>query len=234
MNYLLIGVIAFFVIVTLNGWRKGLVRGVFLCSSTILALFISSQCYQVIGKGINEYTTWGNDIKTVIEKNLELGGKENQKLKRGEQTKKIEQLNLPEGIKKGLLENNNKDIYQALQATGFYDYIASYLAKMAINGISFLLTFIISGILIRLLLKVLDFITEIPILKELNTIGGILLGAVEGLIGIWIFFLIVTIFGSTPFGETMYSYINDSVLLSYLYNNNILLLFLTNISKLLF
>ena len=234
MNYLLIGVVLFFVLVTANGFRKGLLRSVLFFGTTILALILTSGCYQFVGKGIKEYTGISEKIEQSIEDSLKIKTEEQQNVKRVEQTKKIEEMNLPEGIKNALIENNNKDIYEALGVAGFYEYIASYLANMVVNGIAYFITFILSGIIIHLLLRVLDFITEIPILKEINQIGGLLLGAIEGIIGIWIFFLIVTLFGSTTFGETMYAYINDSVLLTYLYNNNIILMFITNMSKLLF
>ena len=234
MNYLLIGVVIFFFLVTFNGWKRGLIRSVFFFGTTILALLLSSQCYQFVGKGINEYTSWDTEIKKSIENSLQWKGQEEQELKRVEQTEKIEELNLPKSIKEGLIENNNYDIYEALEATGFYDYVSSYLTKMVINAIAFIITFLGTGIIIRILFKVLDFITEIPILREINTIGGLLLGAIEALIGIWLFFLIITILGSTSFGMTMYGYINDSILLTYLYNNNILLLVITNMSKVLF
>lgn len=234
MNYLLIGVVLFFALVTANGFRKGLLKSVLFCGTTILSLIVTSQCYQFVGKGLNEYTGLGEQIQTSIEKSLEMNTKETKKIKRTEQTKKIEELNLPQGIKDALIENNNMDIYKALNVTNFYEYIASYLSKLVINAISYFLTFILSSIIIGLLIRVLDFITEIPILKEINKIGGLLLGAIEGLIGIWIFFLIVTIWGSTAFGETMFGYINDSRILSFLYDNNVILNFITNMSKVLF
>ena len=138
MNYLLIGVILFFFFVTLNGWKKGLIRGIFFFGTTMFAMFLSSQCYQFVGKGINEYTSWNTEIKKSIETSLQLQGKEDAELKRVDQTKKIEELNLPESIKKGLIENNNYDIYKAFEATGFYDYVASYLTELVINAIAFL------------------------------------------------------------------------------------------------
>ena len=127
MNYLLIGVVLFFILVTANGFRKGLLKSVLFCGTTILALFVTSQCYQFVGKALNEYTGLGEQIETSIEKSLEMKTNETKKIKRAEQTKKIESLNLPQGIKDALVENNNMDIYKALNVTSFYEYIASYL-----------------------------------------------------------------------------------------------------------
>lgn len=234
MNYLLIGVVLFFLLVTGNGFRKGLLKSVLFFGSTILSLMLTAVCYQFVGKALNEYTGLGQQIEQAIEKSLDLQVKEQIEGKRAEQAEKIEQFNLPQGIKDALIENNNNDIYEALGVSSFYGYIATYLSKMIINGIAYFITFVVVGILLRLLFQVLDFITEIPVLKEVNHIGGLLLGAIEGLIGIWIFFLVVTFVGTTPFGMAMYQYINDSIILTYLYDNNIILHVITNMSKLLF
>lgn len=236
MNYLLIGVILFFLISIINGYKVGLVRGIFFCGTSLLSLLFASQCYPLIGKGLNEYTDLNYKIEGSIEKSLELQpiGEEEGKIKRAEQTKKIQEMKLPQKLKDSLIENNNTEIYDALKVSGFYHYIARYLSKLVINCISFFLTFFIGCILIRFLLKILDFLTEVPILHGLNCVGGMILGAVEALIGIWLFFLVVTIVGSTEFGQAMYQYIDDNVWLSLLYNNNYLLILLTNMSKLLF
>lgn len=234
MNYLLIGIIIFFLIVVANGYRVGLVRGIFFCSTSLLAVIFASQCYQFVGKGINEYTDLSTKIESSIEKSLELQPAKNETIKRAEQTKKIQEMKLPQKLKDSLIENNNTEIYDALKVSGFYEYIAGYLSKIAINCIAFFITFLIGCIAMRLVLKVLDFITEIPILHGLNCIGGTVLGIIEAVLGIWFFFLVVTIMSSTEFGQAMYRYINDNIWLSLLYNNNYLLILLTNMSKLLF
>lgn len=234
MNYLLIGIVVFFILMVANGYRIGLIRSVFFCGTSVLALVFASQCYQFVGKGIDQYTNLSKTIETSIEKNLELKPTKNKKVKRTEQTKKIQEMKLPQSIKDSLIENNNTEIYDALKVSGFYEYIAGYLSKTVINGIAYIITFLVGCIIIRLLLRILDFITEIPILHGLNCAGGMILGAIEALIGIWLFFLVITIMGSTEFGQTMYGYINDNVVLSILYNNNYLLVLLTNMSKLLF
>lgn len=235
MNILLIVVVVFFVMCMINGTRKGLIRSLFSCGASILALILTINCYHFVGRALNNYTPIESNIQAYVVSSLQIQPeKETQKIDRTKQTELISGLNLPKGVKNALIENNNKEIYQALDATGFYEYIGRYLAEMAVNGIAFLSTYLIVWIILRFLLKILDFMTELPILKGLNRIGGTLLGMIEGLLGIWLLFLIITILGSTAFGKAMYASINDSVLLSLLFDNNYLLIFLTGMSKLLF
>ena len=47
MNYLLIGVVLFFILVTANGFRKGLLKSVLFCGTTILALFVEKRSMNI-------------------------------------------------------------------------------------------------------------------------------------------------------------------------------------------
>lgn len=234
MNYLLIGVIIFFCSMLARGLKKGLLKSVLFCGTTIIALVISSYSYSFVAKGLREYTELNQTLVDSIENSLEIQVDKKTKMKRADQIKVIEGMNLPQGIKDALIENNNLDIYSALGVQNFYAYIANYISNMIVNGIAYFLSFLLSGILIRICFRVLDFITSIPIIREVDKIGGMLLGGVQGIVGIWIFFLLVTMFGSTKFGEQMYTYINASPILTYLYDNNIILNVITSMSKLLF
>lgn len=234
MNYLLIGVILFFSMMVVRGWKKGLLKTILFCSSTLIALVISSYSYAVVAKGLREYTELDKTLVQSIESSLQITQKSKKEIKRNDQTKKIEKMNLPQGIQDALIENNNLDIYVALGVETFYDYISHYLSNMILNGMAYFLSFLLSSILIRLCFRVLDFITSIPIIREVDRIGGAIVGTIQGIVGIWIFFLVITMVGSTAFGEQMYVYINQSKILTYIYDNNLILNTITSMSKLLF
>ena len=59
-----------------------------------------------------------------------------------------------------------------------------------------------------------------PIIKGINQYAGLILGAGEGIIIVWVFFLIITIMGNTELGTALNQYIEDSKFLSFIYNNN--------------
>jgi len=199
-----------------------------------LALFITSHVHHYVGKALVELTSIDDTIQKQITNALSVDPDKEKEVVRSDQMKFIDHLNLPDGIKKGLTENNNVDIYEAFGVNGFYDYISKYLTGIAMNAISFVITLLLTIVLSKLLLRVLDFLTELPILHGINRIGGLLLGAAQGLAVIWIFFIIITIFGSTTMGQSAYNSINDSAFLSLLYNNNYLLVVITSMSALLF
>lgn len=219
---------------TIRGFSKGLIRTLFSCLTIFLALLITSQLHHFVGKGLVEFTNMSDSIQSQISNTLKVDPETEDEVVRTDQTKIIEGMNLPAGIKKGLTENNNADIYKAFEANGFYDYISKYLTSIIMNAISFMITMAATIIALRLILRMLDFLAELPILNGINRVGGLLFGAAQGLAVIWVFFIIVTIFGATTFGQDTYRAINDSTILSVLYNNNLLLAVITSMSSLLF
>ena len=82
-------------------------------------------------------------------------------------------------------------------------------------------------ILLYALNKVLDVFAKLPLLKQANKLVGMALGLVQGILLVWLFFALVTVISGTEFGQTMFRYINESKLLSFLYTNNIPMNFIT-------
>jgi hypothetical protein len=61
------------------------------------------------------------------------------------------------------------------------------------------------------------------VLKELNQLAGGAVGLLEGLLAFWIFCTVVAIFSSTGWAQKIYEMINQSAVLSTLYNGNLIL-----------
>ena len=83
----------------------------------------------------------------------------------------IEGSDIPDVFKELLLSNNNSEVYRALGATTFMEYISKYFAKLVIDIISFLGTFVIVTIVVRAIVFALDFVTELPVLGILNRLA---------------------------------------------------------------
>ena len=88
-------------------------------------------------------------------------------------------MNLPELLRNGLVQNNNSDSYQYLAVTTFSDYIAQYLARMAVNGISFLISLLMSTIMVRSITWMLNLVTRLPVLHGMNKVAGALLSLIH-------------------------------------------------------
>lgn len=139
------------------------------------------------------------------------------------QIEEIEDSVFPKFVKEALLENNNAAVYDMLGVTSFPAYAASYIAKIAVNILAFLVTFILAIILVRSLLVAVDIIGELPVIGTLNHMGGAVLGFAVALILVWIIFLVLTIMYSTEIGAQCLEMIENDQILTMLYQWNPLL-----------
>mgnify|MGYP002246995087 CR=1 FL=1 len=126
-------------------------------------------------------------------------------------------------LKNRLLENNNSTIYQELGVKSFPEYAASYIARMILKVVAFLVTFILVWILVRALMAAVDLIGELPILGFFNHLGGAVVGAAAALLIVWLLFLIITLLYNNAIGQSCFEMIEKSSILTFLYDNNILI-----------
>lgn len=134
----------------------------------------------------------------------------------------IDELPVPEQIKRLLVENNNIEVYRMMGVEFFRDYVGGYLADTVLKAAVFILLFLVVFIVLQILVIWLDLIAKLPILSGINKITGAMLGGAEALVFIWIFCLVLTVFSRTGFGSAALEQIDASPWLSWIYDHNIL------------
>ena len=139
------------------------------------------------------------------------------------QIKEIESAPLPTFLKNALMENNNATIYDELGVQTFPEYVASYIARLAIRVISFLVTFLLAIIIVKALMVAVNIIGELPVIGFFNHLGGAVLGIFIALVIVWLGFLVVTVCYSTKAGTACFDRIEKSQILTLLYEKNPLL-----------
>lgn len=235
-NMLLIGVAAFMALCIFNGYRKGFLKIALSMAALVGTIIIVSilnpyvskflmdntGLYEVLHESTSEFVT--EIFESQIDKEINT---------RTDEVFAIDHLTLPKAIREKLIEDNNSVIYDALGVSEFEEYISRYLACMILNAISFIGTLVIAGFVVKVIFVMADIIEKVPGIKGMNKLAGMLLGFLQGIIIIWIACLVVTAFGATKTGQEILSMIQDSVILSFIYNNNCLLLLVGNILKLL-
>lgn len=140
-----------------------------------------------------------------------------------QQIREIEDSALPKFLKEALLENNNTTIYEELGVSTFAEYVASYVARMVVNILSFLVTFLLAIIIVKALMVAVDILGELPGLGFWNHLGGGILGAFAALLLVWLVFLVITLAYTTVPGKVAFEMIEQSSILTFLYEKNILL-----------
>ena len=233
MNWLLIIVVAILLISTFRGYQTGLIKTVFALVSLIVSIIVASIVSPVVSKSLQE----NKEVTDYMHEKLEnvIPYNEEEKIeKSSEETKYIEELKLPKCIKTTLLENNHKEVYKALGAKNFHEYIIGLLTVVIINTISYALCFLVVWMILFIVSRILNVVSKLPLVNEINKLAGLLAGIISGVVKIWIFFIAITLFSTSSVGVNIFEQINQSPLLSFLYDNNILMQWITNITKTLF
>ena len=136
------------------------------------------------------------------------------------QIQAIEGADLPEIFKSLLTENNNSEMYSRLGAETFAEYVGDFLAKLILNILAFLCTFILVTIVVRAVIFALEIVSNLPVLGILNRIAGGIIGLGGALIIVWTAFIVITLLYVTSFGKEMYELIDTDLFLKTLYQYN--------------
>lgn len=161
---------------------------------------------------LERYGITANDVLSVLGE-----------IPKDQQIQEIEESSLPNFLKDAILENNNTTIYEELGVSTFAQYVASYISRMVINILSFLVTFIIAIIIVKALIVAVDIIGELPGVGFFNHLGGGIIGAFVALLIVWLGFLVLTLAYTTVAGTAIFDMIEQSKILTFLYEKNILL-----------
>lgn len=233
MNWLLLAAIAIIGVCAFAGWRAGFVKSVFSLVSTIAVIIITILVSPIVTNILKSNDSITGTITGKLEQIIDLSGiAEN--LSDGEERNPaafIDSLELPDSIKdtikSSLTETMEEKEAEAVEFVGnqldaLEAYICELLTNIILNAVGFFITFLVAAAGIAILCFVLDIISKLPVLHQINTVAGLALGALEGLVILWIVFIVITMLGSTEFGQSCMGMISESKILSFLYDSNLL------------
>ena len=221
MNWLFIVVIVILAGFTIYSYQRGFVKSALSMTLFLITILLVNLVNPYVTEYVMEQTSVYETVKNSC---MEIYSPKNQKeiQTQGSDEEIINSYPVADILKKKMIEDNNAEQYQLLDVSAIEEYIAAYIAKTIISSASYVLTFLLVSILLRVLMTALDILTHLPLLKEINrTIGGVL-GLAEGLIIVWLIFVAADIFSSTEFGISVQQQINSNVLLKFLSDNNII------------
>lgn len=221
MNWLLLAAAALIIFHVYDGAHRGFIRKAVSMASFVITLVLVTWLTPQITDFLSENTAVYSKVQEHCMKIF--ADKTYDEDEKSEQVLAIEDMQLPKSIKERLLENNNHEVYDLLEVTGFYEYVGAYLARMMIHTFSYLLAFAIVWALLKAAMAALDVITKLPLLHGINQIAGAVLGGVQGIAIVWIVFLVVTVFCSGEIGKYFFELISESEFLTFLYENNMIM-----------
>ena len=228
MNLLVLGILAFILLLVFRGYRKGFFKSAASAIGIVLAVLLTAILYPGVNKLLCQYTVLDDVIEQKIIEKFELP-EETKTATRNEEIDTIENLDLPDNVKGWLIANCNGETFLESGVDNVCSYIAKSLTAMVMRGISYVLTLLVLLLLLHILVMVLDVANYIPIVKSINKAGGAIFGAGQGILIVWIFMGIVTLLSTFSWAYQVIQMIDESPLLAWLYKKDIFLKIIVDI-----
>lgn len=231
MNWLLLVVIIVLIFYAWRGKNRGFLKTVFTIFSTFLAIILTLWISPNATKWVQSNDKLMNYVNKGVNERIM---PENQGNKTTDEVDYIESLSIPSLLKETLIENKTPDVYSALAVNSFKEYISNFISVILINIGTFLVICLLVKILLHIISASLNIIGNLPVIGGINRISGLIAGIVQGIIVVWIGFIVITLFANNELGYQLLTLISESSILSNIYNNNILLILITDMSQILY
>ncbi len=222
MNWSDLLVLAIIGVFSLIGMSNGFIFSMFRLTSFFIAALIAVKCYPLVSKLMMNTFLYTN-IKDSIYKNLLLqqgqGGKIDTHAKKAAADTIVNSLNLPDFLKETI-------IGQIPSPSKLFDIriilgkVSELLAGVVIDVISLILLFILIRFGLIFVRFILKGIAKLPVFKQMDKLGGIAFGAIEGLLLLYIIFAVLTIFHSSVQVQGIFDAIDSSTIAKYIYQHN--------------
>ncbi|MGN1327141.1 MAG: CvpA family protein [Clostridia bacterium] len=209
VDIIIVAILLLFIIV---GYRKGLTGSLIKLASFAIALVLAFILYKPLANMAIENTQIDEKIETAI---ITTFG--------AEKTEETE--NTESQMPKTMLESISSDIENATQEAK--NEIIQNTAKEVTLTIMYVGSGLVVFIVARFVLFIISLfakgITSLPLIKQIDRLGGIVYGAIEGLVIIFAVLGIISFMAIVWVDNPVIPAITKSTIGSILYNNNILL-----------
>ena len=217
MNWLLIVSVLFVAANVVWGFYRGFLRVIYSMVAWIAILVAVSWLSPHVANYLTGHTRldneWVDDKKQEKQKEVKEHGND---------------AGLPEIILQKLTgESEVAD--QLLEDTGVYEAVTQKLVQITIQGIAYIIVFVFILIATRIIFIAFKIVDKLPLIGGINQSIGAVAGFVKGMVIIWIVFAGIAMTATTSFGQEIVQAIYASPLLTWLYENNLILTLLMNI-----
>lgn len=202
-------IVVIIILAIILGKKKGLTVCLVNIFSFIIALVVALMLCKPVGSYIKEKTPVGENIKTTIKQSMPMS----------DEIKFDENSTLPEGIKTYInkqVSNVNNTKENTIEA------VSEELTKDIVNAISFIGIFIVVRLALIVVKVISKLITKLPILKQIDHLGGAICGGLQGIIAVYAIFAVLSIISPVIENTNIIKQINGSHIGKMMYNNNII------------
>ena len=221
INLLAIIVILVILIYMVRGFRRGFIKtfasiAVFALTC-VLVYFAAPYIRDFIREETPVYEYLVDSSQSLV------GMPDEEEMTQEEQADYIEGLELPEILKRQMVDGNTAENYASMAVNNFREYLAGSIADVILTILVYVAGFLLIRLVLGILISALDILSRLPVLHGINKILGLGLGLVQGVFVVWILFLVITIFAGTQGGFQLLRMIEENDILRELYDANVLL-----------
>ncbi len=218
MNWTDIAVFIIIAVFMFIGLKNGFLYSVFRLLSYILSVIFAIKFYPVLSAMLQKTIIYTN-IKTAVVKGIIKQQSENiYAIKDKTAQTIVDGLKLPGFIKDSILQNiTGKDIFGMQK---IMDAIGTEIAMLVINILSVILIYVIIRIALVFARVIIKAISRLPVFKQLDKTGGFVLGAIEGILVVYIVCAVLILFSAFPKFSSTIDDIENSRFANYFYQNN--------------
>ncbi len=221
MNWADFAVLIIIAVFTFIGLKNGFLYSVFRLFSYILSVIFAVKFYPVLS-GILQKTVLFDSVKmSVIRGLMKQQGQAVANAKETAAQSVVDGLKLPGFLKDSILEhiqNNN-----ILDFTGIIDAVGSEIASLVMNILSLVIIYALIRFGLLFAKVVIKTIARVPVFRQLDKTGGIVLGAVEGILAVYIICAVLVLFSAFPKFSSSIENIENSLLANHFYENNFII-----------
>lgn len=199
-------IVVIFVLNVYVGYKKGLINVIFNILAFFIAIAISLILYKPVSNVIIENTNIKQNIKSMIINNNQEENKEEKSTSNGIQA-------YIENAVQGVAEEAKSQETEAAAET---------ISVKAIEILACVILFIFTRVVLIILKFFTEAVSNLPIIKQLNGIGGIAYGVAKGLIIIYLILTVLYIVISINGNGKIANAIEESYVTKFLYDNNII------------
>ena len=212
IDLILIGII---LLSTFLGYKKGLIGVAFKIISFIIALVVTLILFKPISNYIITNTQIATNIENAIVEKLSSTQIEEGQIKK-------ENTDLPNVVVDYINGGIKDTVNQAKD--NVVKIVAKNLTETVINIVVMIGIFIVTRLMLLFAKAILQVVSEIPIVKQFNEVGGIIYGIIRAILLIYVILAIISLILPMLEKTMILSAINNSILTKILYNNNIILM----------
>lgn len=213
LDLIIIGIIA---LSTFLGYKQGLIKVAFKIVSFFIAVVITLILYKPVTNLIINNTTWDETIENVIYEKLSTT-----KVEQGEKINK-EDTDLPGIVVNYINDAITNTVGQAQENVA--TVVSKELTQSIIQIVVLVVLFIVTRILLIFAKVILEAVSELPIVKQFNEMGGIIYGILRAAIIIFGILALASFILPMVNQMTILEWINNSILTKFLYNHNVILI----------